>query len=250
KHTMLFSSSSIRAKNVGITVTCIKYEKPCLLFSTKKLLAKEREILESFLDTVLYMWNIISQYSINTNDDNSQQKDLQSDDPQPQSDNIDLQDDDLQGEYLQDYNQQLDENQQNINALAGPSYSNIESTEISDEEISDEDSYEEKEKEKMNNKTPNEIASFDEKIVIDPLYELFQKVFVNDSWNCASPIEKPYYLAEIFSLVCYHCRNQNVTKTSKDEQPLCVKCNGKPLPKKRFKWVKGTNKKGKQRVNN
>ncbi|CAG8790042.1 3154_t:CDS:2, partial [Gigaspora margarita] len=236
KYIMPFSPSSIYAKNVGITVTCTECKKLCLLFSTKKLLAKERKILESFLDTVLYTCGmsfhntcdlastgLINIPSINTNDDNSQQEDLQSDDPQPQSDDLDLQDDDLQSEYLQDYSQQFDENQQNINALAGPSYSNIESTEISDEEISDKDSYKEKEKEKMNDKTPNEIASFDKKIVIDPLYELFQKVFVNDFWNCASPIEKPYYLAGIFSL---------------DEQPLCIKCNGKPLLKKRFKWVK------------
>ncbi|CAG8547654.1 13493_t:CDS:1, partial [Racocetra persica] len=34
----------------------------------------------------------------------------------------------------------------------------------------------------------------------DPLYKLFQKVFVNDSCNCAPPIKKPYYLASIFPI--------------------------------------------------
>ncbi|CAG8857199.1 15053_t:CDS:1, partial [Gigaspora margarita] len=55
KHTMPFSPSSIHAKNVGITITCIECEKPHLLFSAKKLLLKEREMLESFLDTILYI---------------------------------------------------------------------------------------------------------------------------------------------------------------------------------------------------
>ncbi|CAG8854711.1 2838_t:CDS:2, partial [Gigaspora margarita] len=45
KHTMPFSPSSIRAKNVGITITCVECEKPRLLFSAKKLLLKEYEML-------------------------------------------------------------------------------------------------------------------------------------------------------------------------------------------------------------
>ncbi|CAG8846443.1 18046_t:CDS:1, partial [Racocetra persica] len=32
----------------------------------------------------------------------------------------------------------------------------------------------------------------------DSIYKLFQQVFVNDSWSCASPIKKPYYSARIF----------------------------------------------------
>ncbi|CAG8642760.1 37483_t:CDS:2 [Gigaspora margarita] len=54
KHTMPFSPSSIRTKNVGITVICAKCEKLHLLFSTKKLQLKECKLLESFLDTILY----------------------------------------------------------------------------------------------------------------------------------------------------------------------------------------------------
>ncbi|CAG8789184.1 11532_t:CDS:1, partial [Racocetra persica] len=96
------------------------------------------------------------------------------------------------------------------------------------------------------NSAKTEVGS-EKNITVDPLYELFQRVFVNNSWNCASPIEKPYYSAGIFSLVCYLCGNQNVTKSPKSERSLCVKCNGKPLPKKQFKWAQSTNKKGKQR---
>ncbi|CAG8482011.1 8641_t:CDS:2, partial [Scutellospora calospora] len=54
KHTMLFSSSSICAKNVRIIVVCAEYEKLRLLFSAKKLQLKKHKLLESFLDTILY----------------------------------------------------------------------------------------------------------------------------------------------------------------------------------------------------
>ncbi|CAG8556438.1 8858_t:CDS:2, partial [Cetraspora pellucida] len=56
----------------------------------------------------------------------------------------------------------------------------------------------------------------------DPLYKLFQKVFINDSWSCVSLIEKPYYFAEIFFEMCYLYGDQNAAKTLKTEQPLCV----------------------------
>ncbi|CAG8834260.1 19817_t:CDS:2, partial [Racocetra persica] len=132
----------------------------------------------------------------------------------------DLQDNNQQDKNLQGNDQQLDKNQQTVNTRAGPSYSNIENAEISNNEVSDEDSYEEeKEEEETNNKTPDKIDSSEEKISIDSLYELFQRVFINDSWNYPSPIEKLYYLARIFPLA---------------------------LPKKHFRWVHGTNKKEKQ----
>ncbi|CAG8610233.1 1741_t:CDS:1 [Racocetra persica] len=58
----------------------------------------------------------------------------------------------------------------------------------------------------------------------NPIYKLFQRVFVNDSWSCASPIEKPYYLAGIFPPVCFLCGNRDVTNPSKGERPLCARC--------------------------
>ncbi|RIB27039.1 hypothetical protein C2G38_2161560 [Gigaspora rosea] len=54
KYTMPFSPSAARAKNVGITVTCVECEKPRLLFSMKKLASKDWERLQRFLDTILY----------------------------------------------------------------------------------------------------------------------------------------------------------------------------------------------------
>jgi len=84
----------------------------------------------------------------------------------------------------------------------------------------------------------------------DPIYKLFQHVFVNDSWSCASPIEKPYYSAGIFPAVCFLCGNRDVTNPSKGEHLLCARCGGKSLPKKRYKWSPSTNKKGKQRRTN
>ncbi|CAG8741754.1 12322_t:CDS:2, partial [Racocetra persica] len=54
----------------------------------------------------------------------------------------------------------------------------------------------------------------------DPIYKLFQRVFVNDSWSCASSIEKPTIRQE----------------SSPSERPFCARCGGKSLPKKRYKW--------------
>ena len=54
KHTMPFCPSAIRAKNVGITVSCVECEKPRLLFCAKKLSEKDRKMLQGFLDTIFF----------------------------------------------------------------------------------------------------------------------------------------------------------------------------------------------------
>ncbi|CAG8848573.1 37222_t:CDS:2, partial [Gigaspora margarita] len=54
KHTMPFSPSAARAKNVGVTVNCIECEKPRLLFSAKKLSEKDKALLKRFLDPIFY----------------------------------------------------------------------------------------------------------------------------------------------------------------------------------------------------
>ncbi|CAG8653524.1 11113_t:CDS:2 [Gigaspora margarita] len=67
---------------------------------------------------------------------------------------------------------------------------------------------------------------------VDSIYKLFQYIFVNNSWSCALPIEKPYYSAEIFPVICFLYENRNVIKLSKGECPLCAGCSKKSLPKK------------------
>ncbi|CAG8839306.1 10305_t:CDS:2, partial [Gigaspora margarita] len=54
KYTIPFCSSALHAKNVEITISCVKCDKPRLLFSAKKLLEKNRQILSQLLDTILY----------------------------------------------------------------------------------------------------------------------------------------------------------------------------------------------------
>ncbi|CAG8685721.1 348_t:CDS:2 [Cetraspora pellucida] len=77
--------------------------------------------------------------------------------------------------------------------------------------------------------TESDYSSEDEE---DPIRMLFEKVFVNDSWNCASPIENLYYSAGIYPDICYNCSGAEDLKTTKGELPLCVKCNGIILSKK------------------
>ncbi|CAG8827310.1 46150_t:CDS:1, partial [Gigaspora margarita] len=73
-------------------------------------------------------------------------------------------------------------------------------------------------------------------------------VFVNDSWTCASPIERPYYSAGIYPDICYNCGSAEDLKKTKGELPLCSKCTGVTIPKKRFKWKQGSKKKGSHAV--
>ncbi|CAG8823634.1 23573_t:CDS:2, partial [Gigaspora margarita] len=56
KYTIPFCPSVLHAKKVGITVSCAEYDKPRLLFSGKKLLEKDCQILSQFLDTILYIY--------------------------------------------------------------------------------------------------------------------------------------------------------------------------------------------------
>ncbi|CAB4438911.1 unnamed protein product [Rhizophagus irregularis] len=83
----------------------------------------------------------------------------------------------------------------------------------------------------------------------DSIYELFSRVFVNDSWSCSSPIEKPYYSAGIYPDVCIECGSLDVNRVTKDEHPRCSGCNSDTIvSKKRLKWKQGGNKdKGKQK---
>jgi hypothetical protein len=83
---------------------------------------------------------------------------------------------------------------------------------------------------------------------VEGIHELFSRVFVNDSWSCASQIEKPYYSAEIYPDVCIECGTLDViNRTAKDEFPRCSTCsNNTTVSKKRQKWKQGGNGKGKR----
>ncbi|CAG8731383.1 27859_t:CDS:1, partial [Gigaspora margarita] len=54
KHAMPFCPFALCAKNIRITVSCVECDKPRLLFSAKKLLETDCQILSRFLDTILY----------------------------------------------------------------------------------------------------------------------------------------------------------------------------------------------------
>ncbi|CAG8495646.1 3377_t:CDS:2, partial [Cetraspora pellucida] len=58
--------------------------------------------------------------------------------------------------------------------------------------------------------------------------QLFEKVFINDGLTCNSPMEKAYYSAQIFSLVCFECGNTNIsTPIPATQYPLCTECTQK-----------------------
>jgi len=84
----------------------------------------------------------------------------------------------------------------------------------------------------------------------DSICEIFSRVFVNDSWSCASQVEKPYYSAGIYPDVCFECGSPEVTiNVTKGEHPHCSGCGGNTsLSKKRIKWKQGGKDKGKRKI--
>lgn len=92
----------------------------------------------------------------------------------------------------------------------------------------------------------DETAEESEKDV-EAIHELFTRVFVNDSWTCTSPVEKPYYSAGIYPDICIECGNLDVNnRTAKGEFPHCSTCsNNIAVSKKRQMWKQGGNSKRK-----
>ncbi|CAG8814823.1 29084_t:CDS:1, partial [Racocetra persica] len=55
--------------------------------------------------------------------------------------------------------------------------------------------------------------------------QLFEKVFVNDRLTCNSPMEKAYYSAQIFLLLCYKCGDTDIViPIPATQYPLCTEC--------------------------
>ncbi|CAG8828533.1 12318_t:CDS:2, partial [Gigaspora margarita] len=58
--------------------------------------------------------------------------------------------------------------------------------------------------------------------------QLFEKVFINDGLTCNSPIEKAYYSAQIFSLLCFEYEDTDIsTPIPATQYPLCTECTQK-----------------------
>ncbi|GBB92620.1 hypothetical protein RclHR1_20330001 [Rhizophagus clarus] len=70
----------------------------------------------------------------------------------------------------------------------------------------------------------------------DTIREIFSRVFVNDSWSCASQVKKPYYSAGIFLDVCFECKSPNVTEVIKGELSHCSVYSGNTNTSK--KWLR------------
>ncbi|CAG8802433.1 29681_t:CDS:1, partial [Racocetra persica] len=64
--------------------------------------------------------------------------------------------------------------------------------------------------------TEPDYSSENEEINLEDLIRmLFKRVFVNNLWTCALPIEKLYYLASIYSDIYYNCNSTEDLKTVK-----------------------------------
>ena len=212
KHTMPFCPSAARAKNVGITVSCVECEKPRLLFSAKKLAENDKTILQGFLDTIFYTCGMPFHNTC----------DLAMTIPPKQSD------DDTGNEISHD--------------------KEADDQEIMDEEDdSNENEYEPEDSDNEEEEPDNNDKESEKEE--DPIHEIFSRVFVNDSWSCASQVEKPYYSTGIYPDVCIECGSLDVTRVAKGEHPHCSGCSGNSnVSKKRLKWKQGGKDKGKRKA--
>ncbi|CAG8760376.1 1589_t:CDS:1, partial [Racocetra persica] len=72
----------------------------------------------------------------------------------------------------------------------------------------------------------------------NPIQELFNHVFVNNSLTCISPIEKPYYSAKIYLDICHLCGSSKIPNvaTSKGLWPTCYEYVGIGGLKNCYKW--------------
>jgi len=207
KHIMPFCPSAARTKNVGITVNCVECEKPRLLFSAKKLSEKNKTTLRRFLDTIFYTCGM-SFY--NTCDLAMAVSPKQPDDDAENDDDTENYNEEADNQEIAD----VEDNEEN---------------EWNEPEDSDnEEEPDNEEEEESGEKVPEKEE--------DSIREIFSKVFVNDSWSCASQVEKPYYSASIFPDVCLECGSLDVTRVTKGEHPHCSVCSSNTnISKKRLR---------------
>ncbi|CAG8582096.1 11234_t:CDS:2, partial [Scutellospora calospora] len=104
------------------------------------------------------------------------------------------------------------DNEENINKEVNEKENDSTESESSDDEEPDEIAEESDE----NIEEPDTVAK-------DSIYELFLKVFVNNSLTCTTEIEKLYYSARIYPDVCIHCGYLDVSNSA-NEYPCCNDC--------------------------
>src|SRR6266542_6179784 len=112
---------------------------------------------------------------------------------------------------------------------------------INDQEnIDKEDKNEQLEPEDEDKEPDNTVEEESDSSARDSIRELFSRVFINDSWFCASQVEKPYYSTGIYPDICIECGNLDVSKPAKGEYPHCNNCSSNAAnSKKCLRWEQG-----------
>ncbi|CAG8471253.1 40448_t:CDS:10 [Gigaspora margarita] len=101
---------------------------------------------------------------------------------------------------------ELNCNNNEVESAPSPSYSYLE------QEINDEGCYSDQSDQSDQEENMNKID--------DSIQEIFKLVFVNDSWTCASPIEKLYYSAKIYPPFCYLCGSLDIKQSTTKEEAI------------------------------
>ncbi|CAG8638896.1 6623_t:CDS:2, partial [Racocetra fulgida] len=121
-----------------------------------------------------------------------------------------------------------------INELISGEESNYDNNELANCEVNDNDSSESINNELVNSEESDYDSETKSLLSLDAdktmIKQLFEKLFINDGLTCNSPMEKAYYSAQIFSLLCFNCGDTDiVTPIPATQYPLCTECTQKGL---------------------
>lgn len=200
---MPWTGNAQKAKNVGVTVTCMDCNKLRCLYASKKITEDEKKILVAYLDTICYTCGATfichNERSKESLEESSQKRHIDEVLEDDDNDNI-LSDMESEGEQDDEHNEEQ---------------------EIERKESSIEDT----------NTKRNDMNQ--------KLKDVLSKVFVNAALECYDEMEKAYYLAN-FLPVCYNCGSfEYITPVPEKQYPYCEVCTEDPDVK--IKTGKGLN---------
>ncbi|CAB4444888.1 unnamed protein product [Rhizophagus irregularis] len=188
---MPWTGNAQRAKNVGMTVTCMDCNKSRCLYASKKITEDEKKILMAHLDTVCYTCGA----TFSQNDNGFK---------------MELEDDSLEESSQKRHREELD-------------CDNI----LSDMESAEEEE-EETERDESPIQVEDRDVCTKRNDMNQELKNILSKVFVNASLECYDEMEKAYYSAN-FLPVCFNCgSSEYITPVPEKQYPYCEACTTDP----------------------
>lgn len=189
---MPWTGNGQKAKNVGMTVTCMDCNKSRCLYASKKITEDEKNILTSYLDTICYTCgttfnNYYEETEGNFFEESSRKWRIEV---------LDDEDDNVLSDMESE--EETEETEVLINENPTQEDTNVSTSRCARDNINQE------------------------------LKNILSKVFVNASLECYNEMEKAYYSAK-FPPVCFNCGStEYVMPVPEKQYPYCEACTTDP----------------------